>query len=137
MHIWGDEKFDWKALDEAAYYLQRNVKRWARLGIWTKEKYGTLRVSTTAAYFTEYDFIHHIFYPGYVSYKFPRWFRVWIDWPIGRALKSVGVVWLVQKWQHAVLKYFWKRAAKKWSHIAVEILDEYEWMTEDNSPLGE
>ncbi len=128
MHLWGDE-FDWKSLDEASYYLQDRCRQFARLGIWTKEKYGTLRVSTTCAYFTDYDFIHHIFYPGHAYYRLPKWFRVYIDRPVSRVLGKIGVIYLIQKYQHYILKYFWKRAAKKWPHIAEEILDEYKWMT--------
>lgn len=129
-HLWGDDDFDWKALEEASNYLHRRCRQFARLGIWTKEKYGTLRVSTTCAFFTEYDFISHIFYPGYVRYMFPRWFRVYIDWPLGKLLGAIGVISLVQKYQIAVLKFFWKRAAKKWPHISEEILNEYKWTTE-------
>ncbi len=131
-HIWGDPDFDWEALDKASTYLQKNCKRWARLGLWTKEKYGTLRVSTTCAYFTEYDFIHHIFYPGYAYYPWPKWFRTYIDWPFGKLMGKLGVVWLLQKYQHKVLRFFWLRAATKWPHISEEILDEYEWETGDN-----
>lgn len=127
MHIWGDEDFDWEALNEAADYIQNRCRQFARMGIWTKEKYGTLRVSTTCAYFIEYDFIHHIFYPGYVRYMFPEWFRVYIDWPLGKMLGKLGAIHLIQKYQNAVLKFFWKRAAKKWPHISKEILDEYDF----------
>ena len=132
-HEWGDEDFDWKALNEAAQYLEKYCKRWARLGIWTKEKYGTLRVSVTCAYFMEYGFLHHIFYPGYCSYRWPRWFRIYIDWPFGKVMRILGVVRLLQIYQHAVLKFFWKRAAKKWPHISEEILNEYEWIVGDES----
>lgn len=131
-HIWGDEDFDWKALDDAGYYLSTNVKRYARLGIWTKEKYGTLRVSTTCAFFAEYDFIHHWFYPGYCRYMFPKWFRTWIDWPVGKFLGKIGIVKALQWYQFKVLKFFWKRAAKKWPHIAEEILDDYNWTVGEN-----
>lgn len=130
-HIWGDEDFDWKALDEAAEYLSKNVRRWARLGIWTKEKYGTLRVSTTCAYFTEYDFLHRWVKPGHAWYQWPKWVRQYIDWPFGKVMKWMGVVRLLQKWQHLVLKFFWKRAAKKWPHISEEILDEYSFYFEE------
>lgn len=125
-HEWGTD-FDFKSLDEAAYYIEHNCKRWARLGLWTKEKYGTLRVSTTCAYFMEYDFIHHIFYPGHAYYRLPKWFRQYIDRPVGKVMRRLGVIFVLQKYQYAVLKYFWKKAAKKWPHIAEEILDEYEW----------
>lgn len=131
-HEWGDTDFDWKALVDASEYISNNVRKWGRVGIWTKEKYGTLRVSTTCAYFREYDFIHHFFYPGYCRYMFPKWFRKYIDWPFGGIMKKLGVVWLLQKYQHTVLKFFWLRAAKKWPHIAEEILDEYDWIVGDD-----
>ena len=130
-HFWGDKDFDWNALNQAGTYLSTRCKKWARLGLWTKEKYGTLRVSTTCAFFDQYGFIHHIFYPGYVRYCFPRWFRKYIDYPVSYCLDKIGVVWLVQMYQQAVLKHFWKRAAAKWPHIAEEILDEYDFYFKD------
>lgn len=131
MHDWSDDKFDWNALNDACYYVERNSRRWARMGIWTKEKYGTMRVSTTCAYFTRYDFLHHIFYPGHVRYHWPKWFRRYIDWPFGCLLDNLGVLRLINKYQTAVLKFFWKRAAKKWPHISDEILDEYKWIFDE------
>ncbi len=118
-------------LDKASMYIHVKCRQWARFGVWTKEKYGTLRVSTTCAYFTEYDVLHHIFYPGHGSYYWPKWFRVWVDWPLGKVLGWLGVISLLQRYQTFVLKYFWKRAAKKWPHISKEILKEYKWMTGD------
>lgn len=125
-HEWGDTDFDWDALNEASWYLHKRCRQFARLGIWTKEKYGTLRVSTTCAYFTEYDFIYHWFYPGYAYYRWPKWFRIYIDWPTGKLMRKIGVIKLLQKYQTAILSYFWKRAAKNWPHISEEILDEYD-----------
>lgn len=123
-HEWGDD-FDFGAIDAAGNYLSDNCRKYARLGIWTKEKYGTLRVSTTCAYFIEYDFIHHIFYPGYIRYKFPLWFHTYIDRPFGKLMRILGVIKLIQMYQHAVLKHFWKKAATLWPHVSAEILDEY------------
>ena len=130
-HTWGEEDFDWKALQEADWYLSKRCRQFARLGIWTKEKYGTLRVDTTCAYFTEYEFLHHIFYPGYIRYTWPKWFRQYVDFPVGKALRVLGVIYLLNKYQHAVLKYFWKRAACKWPQVSEEILDDYEWTVGD------
>lgn len=127
LHIWGDETFDWKALNDACIYMESKCRRYARLGIHTKEKYGTMRVSTTCAYFMEHDFLHHFVNPGYYRYTWPKWFRTSIDWPIGKVMRRLGVIRILQKWQHLVLKHFWKKAAKKWPHISEEILDEYEW----------
>jgi hypothetical protein len=129
-HEWGDTDFDWKALDEAAYYLEAQCRKWGRVGIWTKEKYGTLRVSTTGAFALEYDFLHSLFYPGCTWIRWPKWIRIYIDWPIGKLLKVLKVIKLFNMYQVWVLKYFWKRAAVKWPNVAAEILDEYEWTFE-------
>ncbi len=124
-HKWGED-FDWDALNEACSYLEKNCRRWARMGIWTKEKYGTMRVSTTCAWFGMEPF-QNVFYPGYVRAMFPRWFRKYIDLPLGTLLSKLRITRFIQWYQYSVLKYFWKKAAKKWPHIAEEILDEYEW----------
>lgn len=125
-HSWGDADFDWKALDEASHYLEDKCRKWGRVGIWTKEKYGTLRVSTTCAFALEYDFLHSIVYPGHGYICWPKWFRCYIDWPVGKTLRFLGVLKLFNKYQLWILKYFWLKAAKKWPQVRDEILDEYE-----------
>lgn len=126
-HDWSDTSFDWKALNDAARYIETNCRRWGRIGVWTKEKYGTLRVSTTGAWALEYDFLYSLLYPGHIYIKWPKWVRTYIDWPLGKFLRCIGIISLVHKYQLCVLKFFWKRAAKKWPHISDEILDDYEW----------
>lgn len=126
MHDWSDEDFDWRALEEACTYLETNCKRWARLGIWTKEKWGTMRVSTTCAFFTRDCPIHQFFKPGHVYYRWPRWFRRNIDRPVGKFLERIKVLPMLRWYQFKVLTFFWKRAAKKWPHIRKEILADYE-----------
>lgn len=123
-HIWGDEDFDWKSLNDASNYIRNRCIQFGRFGIWTKEKYGTIRVSLTCAFWGEWP-IHNLFKPGHVCYRWPRWMLEYVDWPLGRAFNKIGIVRLVNRYQTAVLKFFWKRAAKKWPHIADEILDEY------------
>ncbi len=127
-HLWGDENFDWKSLDEASNYIWKRCRRYGRFGVWTKEKYGTLRISTTCAYWGEWP-IHNIFKPGHVCYRWPRWIMLYVEYPLGTFFRAIGVTSLVVKYQTAVLKYFWKRAAKKWPQVSKEILDEYNWMT--------
>ncbi len=131
-HLWGDPNFDWKGLDDAAQYLERQCRRWARMGIYTKEKYGTLRVSTTCAYWNYWP-LHSAIHPGYAYYQWPRWMITWLEYPLAEVFMFLRVTRLINCYQRAVLKYFWKRAAKKWSHIAEEILDEYEWTVGDES----
>lgn len=126
-HDWSEEEFDWSALNAACDYLSDNCRRWARLGIWTKEKYGTMRVSTTCAFFGEWP-IHNLVKCGHVCYRWPNWVMA-IDNKLGNILYKLRITKVVQWYQLQVLKFFWKRAAKKWPHIAEEILDEYDWMT--------
>ena len=125
-HDWSETDFDWKALNEAGRYLTDNCRRWARVGLWTKEKYGTLRVSTTCAFTCEYSPIYSLVKPGYAYYRWPVWFRQYIDRPVGKALNLLGVLRLINKYQMWTLKRFWLKAAEKWPHIKDEILDEYD-----------
>lgn len=125
-HLWGDPDFDWDALNDAAMYIAVRCRQFARCGVMTKEKYGTLRLETTGAFASEYSYLHNMIYPGYAYYQWPKWVRQWVDQPVGKLFNAVGIVYLTQWYQIAVLKYFWKRAAKKWPHIKEEILDEWE-----------
>ncbi len=125
MHVWGDEDFDWKALDEASDYIWKRSRQFARFGVHLKEKYGTLRVSTTCAYWGDWP-IYQLFHPGYIWYKWPKWFYK-IDLTLAKFVRWTRFDRIVAWYQTEVFKYFWKRAAKKWPHIATEILDEWEW----------
>jgi hypothetical protein len=128
-HIWGEE-FDWKALDDAGQYIEKNCLRWARFGVHTKEKYGTLRVSTTVAYWNYWP-VYGLFYPGHCSYNWPGCLIRYMEYPIAKVTEKLGIMRIVNRYQTAVLKFFWKRAAKKWPHIAEEILDEFCWEFEN------
>ena len=123
-HEWGDQDFDWKSLDDACIYLSKNCKRWARLGVWTKEKYGTMRVTVWMGL---YEPFQNLIYPGYARAMFPRWFRHYIDFPLGDLIHFLRISKPIYWYQLQVLKFFWKRAAKKWPHIAAEILDDYDF----------
>ena len=126
MHTWGDDWFkkNGKDLDDACEYLEKNCRRWARFGIHTKEKYGTLRVSTTVAYWSYWP-VHGMFYPGYCYYRWPHKMIRYVEYPLAALFRKTRITRLVCMYQTAVLKFFWKRAAKKWPNIAEEILDEY------------
>lgn len=124
-HCWGDTDFDWVALNEAASYLETKCRTWGRVGVWTKEKYGTLRVSTTCAFALEYDFLHSLVYPGHVFIRWPKWVRCYIDWPLGKMLRFLGIIKLFNKYQMWVLRHFWRKAASKWPQCREEILDEF------------
>lgn len=127
-HLWGDEDFDWKALDEAINYIDKNSRRWARFGVWLKEKYGTMRVSCTCAYWGEWP-IHNFVKPGHVAYRWSRWIFLYVDRPLGKFVTKIGLRSLVNRYQTWAFKKIWRRAAKKWPQVAEEILSEYIWET--------
>lgn len=129
-HLWGNTDFDWKALDDAGWYITKNCRRWARFGVYTKEKYGTLRIDTTAAYWTYWP-VHSLIYPGYYHYRWSNKLIGWMEYPLAKITEKTGLMRLVNRYQTWVLKYFWKRAARKWPHIAEEILDEYDFYFEE------
>jgi hypothetical protein len=116
-HQWGDD-FDWKALDEAGYYIQESVK-WCRLGIHWKEKYGTLRVSPWFFNGT----LHSLIYPNCAYSWFPGW--LW-RFDIEVLSKFLGIFKRpIQYIQTKVLKRAYKKAVEKWPHIKKEILEDY------------
>lgn len=121
-------------LNEAGRYIEVNCRRWARLGVHTKEKYGTLRVDATGAYWTYWP-VFSLFYPGYCYYQWPKWMIRYIEMPLAEVFILTGLTRIVNRYQKAVLKYFWKRAAKKWSHISKEILDDYYWTLDEEDAL--
>jgi len=125
-HLYGDEDFDWNALHKAEEYLNRRCRQFGRVGLWTKEKFGTLRVGTTCAFLTCWP-IYNLVKPGYAYYRWPRWFMLYVDWPLGDFLEWARISRLVRAYQKAVLKHFWLRAAKKWPQVADEILAEYKF----------
>lgn len=125
-HYWGDDWFEKNGNDlyAACNYLEKNCKRWARLGIYTKEKWGVMRVSTTSAFWTYWP-VHSILYPGYHYYQWNGKLIDWMEYPLAKVFMTLGITRVVNRYQVYVLKYFWKRAAKKWPHIAKEIMADY------------
>ncbi len=122
-HDWSDDDFDWASLNKACVYLKTNCRRWARFGVHAKEKYGTMRIDTTVAYWNYWP-VYGLFKPGYCYYHWPRWMLRYVERPLAKVFRAIGLTGLVNKYQAAVLKFFWKRAARKWSHISAEILEE-------------
>lgn len=126
MHMWDDESFDWESLYQAEEYINRQCRRWARLGLHTKEKFGTLRVSTTCAFWGQWP-IHNLVKPGHVSYRWPKWVMLYVEKPLRKMFELLYITRIVNFYQVKVLGYFWRRAAKKWPHVAKEILADYRW----------
>ena len=78
-HQWGDEDFDWEALNEAMDYIGRFCGRWARLVVLMKEKYGTIR----------YEFIYLWDWSRF------KWVRSYQEWVFQKSIERA-----CRKWPH-------------------------------------
>jgi hypothetical protein len=112
-HHWDDKDFDWKALYSAESYGAKFMKRWGRIGIHSKEKYGTIRWSV---YFFDGS-LHSLIYPGYVYNQFPKWLWV-LD--CNRYLRFLCPI--ICRYQAFIVRAAFKNMCNKWSHIVKEIL---------------
>ena len=80
MHRWGDEDFDWKALDDAIKIIRRVFLFWGVPVLQIKEKWGTVRVYVGGFGWSSFFNMMH---PDYVYYKWTKPVMV-IDRWIGR-----------------------------------------------------
>lgn len=122
-HVWGDD-FDFGAVEDAGHYISTNCQKWARFGVHTKEKYGTLRVSTL--YWSCWP-VHSVVYPKHYFYQWSKKWIGWVEYPLAELFMFLRVTRLVNWYQDQVLKHFWLKAADKWPHVKEEILDEFRW----------
>jgi hypothetical protein len=127
-HEWGDNNFDWDALNDSIRYCMNFWKKWGRIGTHGKEKYGTFR-----DYIYLWDgSIYQLFYPGYVYVKRGFW-HFWyfkIDHRFCmKFFKYTGLLKLVLLYQAQIYNYAIQKMCKKYPHIVDELvsdLDGYE-----------
>lgn len=116
MHHWGDENVDWQGISDAASYIYNYLKRWRVPVRDCKEKWGTVRVYTGLGWERGW-LMNHLFKPGHMYYRFPRWVRT-VDY------------WIPTHWLNPVLiplhQWLYTRAygnaLRKWPHLRLEIL---------------
>lgn len=129
MHSWGDDTFDWKGLNEAIWYMHQRMVKLARIGVHSKEKYGTARLY---CYFVAN--FHSLLYPGYVYCQYKSKFIWGLDVYYGeQILYYTGLHYLIFKWQKYVYIDTYRKAVKKWPHLTREILcaaDQIDWLDE-------
>lgn len=118
MHQWGDDRFDWKSLDDAIHLVTSIMWRWGRIGAYGKEKYGTARIGVSF-----YDgSLHSLLYPGYVASQFPGWLWSWDLWYISKFCRFIRLTRLINWWQTKIYSYAYSRAIKQFPGIAIEIV---------------
>ena len=68
-HDWSDETFDWKGLNEAVDFLDKNLRRFGHIAVrQSKEKFGTARIYCSLGF----SQLHDITHPGYVYSRYPK-----------------------------------------------------------------
>lgn len=122
-HTWGDEDFDWESLDKAINYVVDFNRRWSRLPVHGKEKWGSMRLECVFWGFS----LVWLLWPGYMfkPKNCPSWLfhldqNLAYKWPVYRLL----INWWFIPYQMWIFKLSHTRACKKWPHIKEEIMDE-------------
>ena len=122
MHDWSETDFDWEGLNNAGIELETFCRRYGRIGMHTKEKWGTLRAYT---YFCCYPILHSLIYPGYVYSQFPAWL-----WHADLRLLSPCLnllMPLIRKWQYFIYRKGYERVVKHYPHLEDEILSQVDY----------
>ena len=122
MHQWGDERVDWQGINDAAEYIALWLRKWARISVFDyKEKWGTVRISTTFGWHG----IYPIYRPGYCWY--PKWWPMRLDFWLANT-----TVWGWLNDRVVILQkkaYVWRyiKAIEKWPHLYNEIVSQADW----------
>lgn len=120
-HYWGEEKFDWRGLNDAGYYIGDWLRKWVRMPVRDiKEKFGTLRIYCSFGWSSFYT----IWRPSYMWV--PKWWPYKLDLALSCHIMPVLNKIVVPIQQKA---YVWryKKAVEKWPHLRDEIVCCADW----------
>jgi hypothetical protein len=116
-HDWSEDNFDWKSLNEGIDYIHEYMVKYGRIGVHSKEKYGTARIT---AYFWSGS-LHGLTHPGYAYSQYPKWLWTFDIYYITPFCRKIGLVWLVEKWQSRVYRKAYANAVRMYPHIKDEL----------------
>ena len=112
-HQWGDEDFDWDSLYNAETEIV-NILKYGRIGVHSKEKYGTLRWSLFLCDGT----LHSITHPGHMYSRYPNWLRSFdVKY---EPLKLIAP--FIRFFQVKIIGYAFTKICHKYPHIRDEII---------------
>ena len=117
MHSWGDKDVDWEGINDAAYFIAKNLKRWGRIGVTDyKEKFGTVRVYCHFGWISFYS----LWRPGYC------WVSTWWPYKLDMTIWNTRpALWLQKKimaYQTFVYRLVYRVAVARWPHLYKEIV---------------
>lgn len=115
-HDWSDKSFDWKSLNKAEILGNKIMKRLARIGIHSKEKYGTIRWSLYLFNGT----LHSLTHPGYVYSQYPKW--LWSFDVRNKPLKFLQKP--INLYQKLIVALTFEYLVYKYPHITDEIISD-------------
>lgn len=116
MHRWGDKDVDWLGIEDAAGFIASSLRKWGRISVDGKEKWGTVRVYCTLGW---YQF-HSITHPGYAFSQYPKWlWHLDCDWG-PRILRPLN--WIVLPYHRWLYRRCYQLALERWPHLRKEIL---------------
>jgi hypothetical protein len=115
-HHWGDKDFDWDSLYSAINEGSQIMRVFGRIGVNSKEKYGTARWGI----FLCDDTLHSLIYPGHYFNRFPKWL-----WKLDVRLQPLRwVSWIIRAYQKQVVQFAFHYICYRYSHIQDEILSD-------------
>ena len=115
-HVWGEKDFDWDSLYKAINEGTWLMKKLGRIGVHSKEKYGTARWSL---YLFDGS-LHSITHPGYVYSQYPKWL-----WSLNCKYKLPKLLRKpIQAYQVLVIKLTFLYLCKRYPHIIDEIIND-------------
>lgn len=115
VHYWGDEDFDWASLYAAISEATDIMRVFGRIGVHSKEKYGTARWSVYMCDGT----LHSLTHPGHVYSRYPKW--LWRFDVKYKPLRFVAPI--IRAYQKQVLRFAFKYICGKYPHIQEELLE--------------
>lgn len=115
-HYWGDEDFDWDSLHKAINEAHTIMRKYGRIGVHSKEKFGTARWNLYLCSGTLHSFTH----PGYMYSRYPKW--LWKFDVMNKPLKHIAPV--IRFWQKLVIQYAFTVVCAKYPHILKEIISD-------------
>jgi hypothetical protein len=118
MHSWNDTSVDWKGIGDAATYIDKELRTYARINVrGSKEKWGTVRVYCDFGWYN----LHSILYPGYHwTRRFHTWFADLDNRYLWQLVSLLNIV--VVPFHKRFYRKTYRRAIHKWPHLRKEIL---------------
>ena len=119
-HFWGEENFDWSSLQKAVNHYWFWMYHFAGMCLYTKEKYGTLRL--------ENFWLGKVYLTIYIKpYSFSN--------ILCKTINTIFPQKVIAQYQLLVFNIATLIAIKKWPHIKNEIMDDiyfddylYDWV---------